>query len=83
VLAYDTVWLLAYGKVKFNPHLCLTGMNEVVIALSSSFPPQCPGHSVNKGRFAVAVIATDAGSMDAIKMEWWHIIPVAHKIAQC
>jgi hypothetical protein len=80
VLAQDTVSLLAHSEVKLHLHFSLTLVNEVVIAFSPGFPPQCPSHSINYGRLTIAIVTTDASGMDAIKREWWHIIPVAHEI---
>jgi hypothetical protein len=71
--------LLTHGEVQFYPGFILTGVNQVVIILSPALSPQRPGDSVNQSRFTVAVIAADAGGMDAVKMERRRL-PVAHEI---
>jgi hypothetical protein len=77
----DAVPLLTDGELELNLHLSLASVNQVIIALGSGFSPECPGHGVNQGGFAIAVIAREASNMDAFKIEYGHIFPVAHEIA--
>ena len=57
-------------------------MDEVVITAGAGFAPQRPGHGVNNRRLAVAVIAGEAGEMDAGKVQRRDIVPVAHEVTQ-
>jgi hypothetical protein len=82
MLADNAIDLLPDSEVKLNLRLSLTGVDEVVIAFGPGATPQCPGHGVNEGGFATAVVAADAGGMDTGEIERWHIVPVGHEIAQ-
>jgi len=82
VLAEDAVDLFVYSELKVDLGLGLAGVNEVVITLGAGLSPECPGDSVNEGGFAVAVVATDAGDVDAAEVEGRDVIPVAHEVVE-
>ena len=80
-LADDAVELLPDVKLELHLHLRLRGVDEVVIAGGAGFAPQRPGHRVDDGGLAVAVIAGKAGEVDAGKVQRRDVIPVAHEVA--
>ena len=84
MLAYDAICLFAHGEVELHLHLVLPQVNEGVVALGgvSGLAPQRPGHGVDESRLAVAVVAGDAGGVDAVEVERGHVVPVGHEVAQ-
>jgi len=67
-------------KFEFNLNLRLTGVDQLIVAGSAALTPERPGYGIDQGGLAVAVISTDAGSVDTFKVDL-RDIPIAHKIA--
>ncbi|MBA7710125.1 hypothetical protein ES703_119056 [subsurface metagenome] len=84
MLADDAVALFAHGEVELHLHLVLALVDEGVVALGGvpGLAPERPGYGVDESRLAVAVVAGDAGGVDAVEVERGHVVPVGHEVAQ-
>ena len=81
-LAQHPVAVALKIKDELDLAFLLAEAHDVVEAFGACLAPEGPGNGVEKGRFAVAVVAREAGGGDGGEIEGRHVLPVAHEIPQ-
>ncbi len=73
--------LLIEQKFELDLHLGSAGVDQLIVGARPRLAPQRPGDRVQQRGLAVAVIAGQAGHMDAGKVQRLVDIRVAHEVA--
>src|SRR5206468_1827939 len=69
-------------KDKFHLGFVLPKADHVVQAFGACLAPQRPGNGIEQCRFAVPIVAREAGGREAGKIERWGILAVTHEVMQ-
>ena len=80
-LAPDAIALPGQAELELHPHLGLAEGDQLIVATGARLTPQRPRDRVEQGRFAVAVVAGQAGQVNAGEVEAL-LLAVAHEVVE-
>ena len=56
--------------------------DHVVQTFGAGFSPQCPGNGIEQRRFAMAIVAREAGGREAGKIQRWGVFAITHEVVE-
>ncbi len=80
--AQDAVAFVLQVKDKFHLGFVLPKADHVVQAFGACLSPQRPGNGIEQRRFAVAIVAREAGSREAGKIQRWGVLAITHEVVE-
>ncbi len=80
-LAHYSEVVVREEKLELHFHTRCSQVDQIVVSVGARLSPEGPGHGVDDGRLAVAVVAGETGQVDAREIQRRDLVTVTHEVS--